>query len=342
MDNHPLVFTIRRTLIACAAGDDSPIFRGVLPGFALLILGLAGAGVQALELGRPQTLSGLGQPLLLKIPVRLDPGETLRSDCIQVAVQAGERDIAPSLVTKTVEWQVDKGAATVWVRTAELIDEPVVKLSLGCPKQQLTALLDPAADGQAASSLSLPHAASASASATSVASLLKKGHTGGLARPEKSATPDKSDKKPQARSLPITLPDAELAGLRWRFDSDLGHSAHSKTHIAAMQKKTTSSTSAVSLLMSIDVAPPVVEVRPAALDSERVERARLQFADLQRQQQTFGAEIDQLLAEGAQQESEQSKFMVIAVGVAAALLLLVLGSLLRAKLSQRKRVVAAG
>ena len=138
------------------------------------------------------------------------------------------------------------------------------------------------------------------------------------------------------------MPDAQLAGLRWRFDSDVGPSGQSNKNTTARRVKTVKNLPAVSLLMSIDVVPQAAVIPPALLDADRVEQARLQFAALQRQQQSFGAEIDQLLAAGAQQESEQSKLMTIAVGIAVALLLLVMGLLLRAKLSQRKRVATAG
>ncbi|MGS0757884.1 type IV pilus assembly protein FimV, partial [Roseateles sp. GG27B] len=99
MKNSPLArAAYRASLVGSLLGDPPNhrrFYRRNLPGAAMLSLLLAGVSAQAIELGRPQTLSGLGQPLLLKIPVRLDPGETLRSDCIQVAVQAGEHDIAP-------------------------------------------------------------------------------------------------------------------------------------------------------------------------------------------------------------------------------------------------------
>ncbi len=316
----------------------APIRQVILPSVAGFILGLTGAGVQALELGRPQTLSALGQPLLLKIPVRLDPGETLRSDCIQVAVQAGERDIAAARVTKTVEWQADQSAATIWVRTAELIDEPVVKLSLGCPRQQLIALVDQDAAVGRADTKPLP-ALPQAASAARPPSLLKAATAGlaePVARPEKSAV---AEKTAPAERVQITLPDAELAGLRWRFDLDTGRSAGSKRQAVESTKEAVHKPPSVSLLMAIDVEPPTASTASAALDSERVQRAQLQFAALQRQQQAFSTEIDQLLADSAQQEVEQSTLRRGALGIAVALLLLIAGWLLRARLIGRRSVV---
>ena len=289
----------------------APISQVILSSVAGFILGLSGAGVQALELGRPQTLSALGQPLLLKIPVRLDPGETLRSDCIQVAVQAGERDVAATRVTKTVEWQADQSAATIWVRTAELIDEPVVKLSLGCPRQQLIALVDQ--NTAATTGLAEP-----------------------AARPEKPAT---GQKTARAERVQITLPDAELAGLRWRFDLETGRSVGSKRSALASTKEAVHKPPSVSLLMAIDVNPPTAGAASAVLDSERVQRAQLQSAALQRQQLALSTEIDQLLADSAQQEVEQFTLWRGALGLAVALLLLVAGWQLRARLIARRSVV---
>ncbi|MGS0757389.1 hypothetical protein ACVBEH_23765 [Roseateles sp. GG27B] len=178
-----------------------------------------------------------------------------------------------------------------------------------------------------------------------VVALLKKGpavESDGPGKAARSENADKPDKKALTLLPQITLPDAELAGLRWRFDSEVGPNAHSKNNAAARREKTVKNLPAISLLMSIDVVPQAAVIFPAVLDADRVEQARLQFAALQRQQQSFGVEIEQLLAAGAQQESELSKLMTVVLGIAVALLLLVMGLLLRAKLSQRKRVATAG
>jgi hypothetical protein len=316
----------------------APLRQVILPSVAGFILGLTGAGVQALELGRPQTLSALGQPLLLKIPVQLDPGETLRPDCSQVTVQAGERDVAASRVASTVEWQADQSAATIWVRTADLIDEPIVKLSLGCPRQQLIALVDQdAAVGRAETKplSALPQAASAARPPAWVKAAATE-RVQSVVKPEK---PGAAEKTARADRVQITLPDAELAGLRWRFDLETGRSAGSQRPALASLKEAAHKPPSVSLLMAIDVNQPTASAAPVALDIERLQRAQLQFATLQRQQQAFSTEIDQLLADSAQQEIEQSTLRRGALGIAAALLLLIVGWLLRARLTGRRSAV---
>jgi pilus assembly protein FimV len=342
MKNCPFAPTVCCGFFARTACAEVPVRRSFLPATARLmlwlILTLSGAAVQALELGRPQTLSALGQPLLLKIPVRLDLGETLRPDCIQVAVQAGERDVLPTRVTKTVEWQADQRSATIWVRTEELIDEPVVKLSLGCPRQQLFALIDQdaVADRGETQWLSAPPQVS---SAARPASLLKAGPAGPAEAAAQPAKTVKADRSPQAYGLQITLPDTELAGARWRLDLETGPSAGSRRQAVAGIKETTYEPPNVSLLMAIDVDQPAAGAESAALDSERLQRAQLQFAALQRQQQAFNTEVDQLLVVSAQQQAEHSTLLRVVLGVAVAFALLALGWLLRVRLIGRQHVV---
>ncbi len=94
------------------------------------------------------------------------------------------------------------------------------------------------------------------------------------------------------------------------------------------------------------IAPPrpgsralATAVAPAELDSVRLQQAQLQFAALQRQQQAFSTEIDQLLTDSTPQEAEQSTPRRVGLGVAGALLLLLLAGLLRARLIARRGVV---
>ncbi len=97
------------------------------------VAALAATAVSAAGLGAGGTSAVLGQPLDFAVQVRLDPGETLSSDCVSAEVTAGERRLAPSLVRALVE-MTGADTARVRVLTQPGIDEPVigVHLVIGC------------------------------------------------------------------------------------------------------------------------------------------------------------------------------------------------------------------
>lgn len=116
-----------------------------------LILAMASMGLssaQAMGVGRPQTLSALGQPLNLLFPVQLAPGENLTPDCVRAEVQAGESRLPATLVQLQLEGESENAVRAVRLRSALQVDEPLVtiQLSLGCPARltrQYTAFIDP-------------------------------------------------------------------------------------------------------------------------------------------------------------------------------------------------------
>lgn len=116
-----------------------------------LILAMASMGLssaQAMGVGRPQTLSALGQPLNLLFPVQLAPGENLTPDCVRAEVQAGESRLPATLVQLQLEGESETAVRAVRLRSALQVDEPLVtiQLSLGCPARltrQYTAFIDP-------------------------------------------------------------------------------------------------------------------------------------------------------------------------------------------------------
>lgn len=116
-----------------------------------LILAMASMGLssaQAMGVGRPQTLSSLGQPLNLLFPVQLAAGESLTPDCVRAEVQAGESRLPPNLLQLQLEGESESAVRGVRLRSAVQVDEPLVtiQLSLGCPARltrQYTAFIDP-------------------------------------------------------------------------------------------------------------------------------------------------------------------------------------------------------
>ncbi len=125
-----------------------------VPGAALraLALGVAVIGVHssvlAIGVGRPQTLSALGQPLHLVFPVSLAPGESLSPDCVSAEVLAGDVRVPATGVMVQLEGESELKVRAVRLRSVPQIDEPLVtvSLSLGCPARlvrQYTAFIDP-------------------------------------------------------------------------------------------------------------------------------------------------------------------------------------------------------
>lgn len=118
----------------------------------LLLALLAGgwADAHAVGVGRPQTLSALGQPLSLTFPLQLARGETLARDCVRAEVLAGDARMPANLVQIQLEGEDESSVRVVRLQTVVQIDEPLVtvNLAVGCPARftrQYTAFIDPPA-----------------------------------------------------------------------------------------------------------------------------------------------------------------------------------------------------
>ncbi|WIT11372.1 hypothetical protein PFX98_21125 [Paucibacter sediminis] len=140
------------------AGAASARLRTLL--LALLAGGWTNA--HAVGVGRPQTLSALGQPLSLTFPLQLARGETLTRDCVRAEVLAGDARMPANLVQIQLEGEDESSVRLVRLQTVVQIDEPLVtvNLAVGCPARftrQYTAFIDPPASGAP----SLPDAGSA-------------------------------------------------------------------------------------------------------------------------------------------------------------------------------------
>lgn len=118
---------------------------------SLAVLAAALLGVQAVQavgLGRLQTLSSLGQPLHLLFPLTLGSGESLSPDCVIAEVLAGEARLPPGTVRIELEGGSQQSVRALRLRSTQQISEPIVtvNLQLGCPARlvrQYTAFIDP-------------------------------------------------------------------------------------------------------------------------------------------------------------------------------------------------------
>lgn len=229
----------------------------------------------AMELGRPQTLSGLGEALSLKLPLRLSPGETLNVDCIQVTIETANQVLPAQQVQKTVDYPADSQSGWIWIKTTVAIEEPVLKLALGCPQQQITAFIDP-----------VPAAAAKPSAA--------------LAAPSSTATLAKAP----ARVKPVVLgPD------RLRFDLDSGRARRaSKTAGDWQQDAQNPARAGFALLMSLEpgrppAAAPAEALASASGLSQRVQQAEREFTSLQQEQASLNRELDSLAQRLAQRQT---------------------------------------
>jgi len=113
---------------------------------------------QAIGFGRLGAAAVLGQPLNLPVPLRLEAGERLETDCIGAEVTAGETQFSRSQVRVRIEPRPGANEWVAIVTTVSPIEEPVVEiiLNVGCDRRfsrRYVAFADPPA---AASTLPPP------------------------------------------------------------------------------------------------------------------------------------------------------------------------------------------
>lgn len=102
-----------------------------------ILIGLSAAsgcaGAWALGLGSPPPVLPLGLPLDVQVPVRLDEGEVLSSDCVRAEVRNGDSRL-PAGILRVQVLSGPRGAAAVRLSSASIIDEPIVSVQVtaGC------------------------------------------------------------------------------------------------------------------------------------------------------------------------------------------------------------------
>lgn len=289
----------------------------------LIVTAAASLPAHGLELGAAQMLSGLGQPLSLQLPLRWAPGEARRADCLTVRVEAGERHLSAADLQQTLLKGEDAQSALLWLRSKLEVTEPVLMLSLGCPAQQVMALVDPVHSmTPPASGLKLTQASLEMVAAP----------TSPQPKSESKAKP-KPAQKNQLRLTSLSLPplsmaDAETPGLRWRFDSDLGD------EVRGMAIKAEPVRPGASLLMSIDVGRPAgpADLLMAQNGAERLQRAQAQFTAMQAEHRALKLELDKLTTDLAARDAaaaERGQRGLIALAAVATALVLAVAYLLR-------------
>ncbi|MDC8772827.1 hypothetical protein [Roseateles albus] len=331
------LITLRACMDRCPALISQSAAWAKLGGARLICGALAlssWSAAQGLELGAAQMLSGLGQPLSLQLPVRWSPGEVRALECLKLKVEAGDGPQAAIDVQQTLLKGADANSALIWVRSRLEMVEPVLVLTLGCPAQQVMALVDPVhsmappAGGFRTVSTQLPH--------TELLNLVDE-----AARPHAAPKPSplpkvRTERRPaQARSLlrlgdaslpPLTLADAEASGLRWRFDSDLDGSAtmglSARKPVKAVKDQpfyVRPDAPGASLLMAIDVgrAAGAADLLMAQDGPERLQRAQAQFSALQADHQSLKLELANLEAKLAERDGGQRWFNALMAGAAA-------------------------
>ncbi len=289
---------------------------------------LAGAPAYGLEVGTAQMLSGLGQPLSLHLPIRWAPGEARSAGCLKVSVEAGERQLSAAELQQSLLKGADANSALIWVRSKGEMVEPVLMLTLGCPAQQVMALVDPV------HSMMAP-AGGSKAMPAELAPLDLFGTPSDERRPVRAlkvraerATPGNQLRLSVDSLPPLSMADAETPGLRWRFDSDIdgaGTVAHAPRKTKAGKDQgfyVRPGAPGASLLMSIDVGRPAgpADLLMAQDGPERLARAQAQFSALQADHRALKLELDKLAAAVAARDaavaSTQYWLMAVAAGLA--------------------------
>ncbi len=309
------------------------------PCVAAIALAWLAPAAQALELGPVRVLSGLGQPLSVQVPVRWASDEVPRRDCLKASVEAGERSLPASELSQSWVVEPSQGAhktrsakahepssGWVWLRSRGDIAEPVLRLSLGCPAQQLTVFLDP-----------LPPAVLVMPAAGPVTALeeLPRLTPSPVAKPPLRALKVRAERPTgpvlrldDAGLPPLSLPDAQLPGLRFRFDSDLASMGSAQQKGPSLREPMVRAERKSSLLMAIDVGRAMSAAELLASDAglgddsapARLLRAQQQFEALQAEQRAMRLEMEKLQAQLAQSHQASARrwrlLALLALGMA--------------------------
>ncbi|PND37968.1 hypothetical protein C1O66_10805 [Paucibacter aquatile] len=252
-----------------------PRARGLaLP--VLCLLALAAGPSRALDISPPRLHSALGQPLEVQIGLRLSPGDkiskTLTDPCFKVELSVGERTLKTAEFMRAIDWQAADGSIQMRLHTAAPVTEPLVQLSLGCPRQQFSLMLDPALalPPTAAGPLQPAPERAAAGQSPAKASAPARGHRGGPALRLDASLSERAPDTPAAAAGAGADWFAPLAGIRLLLALDVGgpEGATPETH------------------------PGVEGPRP-----DRIKQAEAQFLALQNEQRQLQAEMAQLSSE---------------------------------------------
>ena len=112
------------------------------------LLALVAAQAMASSFGRMNNATVLGQRLDFSVPLQLDAGQSVSSECVTAEVLAGEFRVMPSAVNVAIVPGRDAGERLIRVATDSTIDEPVVTVTVqvGCTSpmtRRFVAFIDP-------------------------------------------------------------------------------------------------------------------------------------------------------------------------------------------------------
>ncbi len=132
--------------------------RALIPsalGCALLFLA---ASAQAFGFGRGSSPTVLGQALNFTAVVRVEPDEALAPECVAAEVMLGENRVPAPALTVAIEPGNSAGERLVRVTSTQIVDEPVVTvtITLGCAQRisrKFVAFIDPPSVSLAQSSI---------------------------------------------------------------------------------------------------------------------------------------------------------------------------------------------
>lgn len=302
------MFRLRLLSRRCNLGALSIVVLALLSGFA-------SPSASAMDMGRPQTLSGLGEPLSLMIPLTLAPGERLAPECVSVALEAAGQPVDGQIIQRVVERGAEPGMYQVWVRTTQPITEPVLKLTVGCPRQSVAVLVDPTAavakseiKGQVVMGRTVPADVSAGLDATRALS---------------AVGPSVQDLSPQT----LALADGDGRGLRLHLA--LGPAGERGSLGARKSMRWTKSSQSTVLTWSFglgsqdEMAARVVA--GAASRAGLVQQVESQLQHLRAEQLALNQEIQQLMTEAQAREASQQRQWGQLWAIGGALLLVGLG-----------------
>ncbi len=275
-----------------------PRARGLVLSW-LCLLALAAGPSRALDISPPRLHSALGQPLEVQIGLRLSPGDkiskTLTDPCFKVELSVGERTLKTAEFMRAIDWQAADGSIQMRLHTTAPVTEPLVQLSLGCPRQQFSLMLDPA--------LALPPTA---------------------AGPLPPAPERTSAGKPPAKATAL----AHRIGAALRLDASLAERAPDTP--AAAGADWFAPLAGIRLLLALDVGGPegaTPETHPGVEGPrpDRIKQAEAQFVSLQNEQKQLQAEMarlsSELLAREQSRAASQAQSTGWLIGLAALALL---------------------
>lgn len=297
-----------------------------------LLWSVLAQNVAAVEVGKPVTLSGIGQPLAMLVPLQLRAGERLVPDCVNVGLQVGGEWIPKHEIQRSVEINTETGSAVIRVNTRRPVAEPIVQISVGCPSKEVAALVDPVKQGGVVVSVPppapVPTAASSAVAPSGKAVAATKSPV--AASQGRMASPS-GPRPPRWVMLPAIESDAP--GM-WRMDADLGRPRVGGRFEHDTRWAQSSKTAALIMATDLSAAPPAAaEAASAASAVAPLQQAAAQLQALEAQQRSLNQELKSLQQEVQEAASagQGLRWEWLMLAGASAMLLVLVGLVWRSR-----------